>query len=115
MVPFSAVGLSGAVNRLKSRKVPGPDCLMAENLKAGGDVVITWLMKILNAVMDLEVVHEVLKSGVIVPIYKEAGKDPLKVDRYRGITFTSMVSNVLEFLLLERLELFFYGSRSASC
>ena len=67
MVPFSAVDLSGAVNRLKSRKVPGSDCLMAENLKAGGDVVITWLMKILNAVMDLEVVHEVLKSGVIVP------------------------------------------------
>ena len=44
--------------------------------------------------MDFEVVHKVLKSGVIVPIYKEGGKDPLKVDRYTGITLTSMVSNV---------------------
>ena len=80
---------------------------MAEHLKAGGDVVITWLMKILNDVVVLEVVPEVLKSGIIVPIYKGGGKDPLKIDSYRGITLTSTVSKVLEFLLLERLELVF--------
>ena len=33
--------------------------------------------------------------------------DPLKTDSYRGITLTSMVAKVLEFLLLERLELVF--------
>ena len=80
---------------------------MAEHLKAGGDVVITWLMKILNAVVELEVIPEALKRGVIVPIYKGGGKDPLKIDSYRGITLTSMVSKVLEFLLLGRLDLVF--------
>ena len=33
--------------------------------------------------------------------------DPLKTDSYKGITLTSMVAKVLEFLLLERLELVF--------
>ena len=106
-VPFTAEEVSKAVNRLKRRKAPGPDGLMAEHLKAGGDVVMTWLMKILNDVVVLEVVPEVLKSDIIVPIYKGSGKDLLKVDSYRGITLTSMVSKVLEFLLLERLELVF--------
>ena len=50
---------------------------------------------------------EVLKSGVIVPIYKGGGKDPLKVNSYRGITLTSTVSKAMEFLLLEHLELVF--------
>ena len=69
--------------------------------------LITEVMKILNAVVDLEVVPEELKCGVTWPIYKGGGKDPLKVDSYREITLASMVSKVLEFLLLGRLELLF--------
>ena len=80
---------------------------MQEHLNAGGDAKITCLIKILNDVVDLDVGPEVLKSGVIVPIYKRGGKDLLKVDSYRGIALKCMVSKVLEFLLLERLELVF--------
>ena len=54
-VPFTAAEVSGAVNRLKRRKAQGTDGLMAEQTEAGGDVVITWLVNILNAVVDLEV------------------------------------------------------------
>ena len=63
-----------------------------------------WLRNILNAVVKLEVIPEVLKRGVIVLVYKAGGKDPLCIDGYRGITLTSMVAKVLEFLLLDRLE-----------
>jgi hypothetical protein len=42
--------------------------------------------------------------GVVVPVYKDGGKDPLKMDSHRGITLTSMVSKGLEFLILERLQ-----------
>ena len=38
-------------------------------LKAGGKEVNIWLRNILNAVVDLEVIPEVLKRGVIVPVY----------------------------------------------
>ena len=92
--------MSGAVNILKRTKALGPDELIAEYLKAGGDVIITWLMKILNAFVELEVISEALKCGVVVPIYKGGGKDSIK-----EITFTSMVSKILEFLLLGCLEL----------
>ena len=101
-VLFSAEEVSAAVAKLKNRKAAGPDGLMAEHLKEGGESVVIWLMNILNAVVELEVVPGVLKRGVVVPVYKSGGKDPLKLDSYRGVTLTSMVGKVLEFLFLER-------------
>ena len=55
-------------------------------------------MNILNATGELECVPTVLKRGVVVPVYKGGGMDPMKIDSYRGITLTSMVAKVLEFL-----------------
>ena len=60
-----------------------------------------WLMNILNVVVELEVVLEVLKRGVVVPVYKSGGRNSLKPDSYRGVTLTFMVGKVLEFLLLK--------------
>ena len=82
---------------------------MAEHLKSG-EVVVIWLMRILNAVIELEAVPEVLKRGVIVPVYKGGGKDPMRTDSYRGITLTSMVSKVLESVVLEKLESVFVAA-----
>ena len=80
---------------------------MAEHLKGGGDAVVIWLLRILNAVVELEVVPDVLKEGFILPVYKVGGKDPLRVDSYRGVTLTSVVAKVLEFFFLEWLRLVF--------
>ena len=64
----------------------------------------------LECCCGLEVVPDVLKRGVVVPVYKGGGKDPLKVDSYRGVTLTSMVAKVLEFLVLERMQSNFMGA-----
>ena len=46
----------------------------------------------------------VLKSGLIVPVYKRGGKDPAKVDSYRGVTLASVVAKLLEKLVLARMQ-----------
>ena len=76
-------------------------------MRAGGEAVAIWLMNILNAVVELELVPPVLKRGVVVPVYKGGEKDPMKIDSYRGITLTTMIAKVLEFLLIDRLDLAF--------
>ena len=48
-----------------------------------------------------------LKLGVVVPVYKGSGKGPLLVESYRGVTLSSVVTKVLEFLILERLQMVF--------
>ena len=88
---------------------------MAEHLIEGGDVVTTWLTGILNAVIDLESVPDSLKRGVVVPVYKGSGKDPLLVESYRGVTLSSVVTKVLEFLVLERLHIVFLEAYIPHC
>ena len=92
------------MRKLRLRKAAGPDGVIGEHLKWGGNVVQEWLLRVTNAVVDLEVVPSVLKSGVIVPVYKGGGKDPMDVNSYRGVALTSVVGKVLEFLILERLQ-----------
>ena len=67
-VPFSVEEVATAVRKLKGGKVAGPDGLTAEYLKEIGDVMVIWLVNILNAVVDLEVVPSTLKSGIVVPV-----------------------------------------------
>ena len=60
--------VTNAVRKLKKRKDPGPDGLLAEHLKAGGEAVNIWLRNILNAVVELEVISEVLhEEGCYFP------------------------------------------------
>ena len=68
--------VAGALRKLKVMKAADPDGTVGEHLKRGGAVVQEWLLRVLNAVVDIEVVPSVLKSGIIVPVYKGGGKDP---------------------------------------
>ena len=54
-VPFTAEEVSRAVSRLKKKKAPGPDGLLAEHLRAGGEAVVIWLRNILNVTVELEI------------------------------------------------------------
>ena len=60
---FSAEEVSAAVAELKNLKAAEPDGLMAEHLKEGRESVVIWLMNVQKAVVELEVVPEVLKRG----------------------------------------------------
>ena len=87
------------MNKMKVNKSAGSDNLMAEHVKYGGKLIITWL---LNAIVDAE--QSCLKQGITVPVYKSGGKDPLNVNSYRSITINSVISKVLETLILNRFE-----------
>ena len=89
---------------MKLKKSAGPDNLTAEHLKFGGQSIIIWLTEIFNSVVDVEQIPTCLKLGITIPVYKGGGKDPLNVNSYRGITLNSVISKVLETLILNRLE-----------
>ena len=73
-VPFSVEEVATAVRKLKGRKAAGPDGLTAEHFKESGDVMVIWLVNILNAVVDMEVVPSTLKSlGTIKARPRSAG------------------------------------------
>ena len=53
-----------------------------------------WLRNVLNAIVELEEVPNSLKSGIIIPVYKGSGRDPVKTDSYRGVTLSSQIMHV---------------------
>ena len=104
-VPFSSEEVEAVLKKLKKRKSPGLDGLLAEHLQYGGIAVVNWLAGLLNAIVVLKEIPEMMKCGVVIPVYKGAGKDPLNPSNYCGITIASVVCKLLESLLLSRLQL----------
>ena len=95
-IPFTVEEIEYALMKLKTKKSAGADGLFAEHLKHGGPVLTLWLKHILNFIISLEQIPASLKLGVIVPIFKGKGRDPLNCCNYRGITLTSVLSKCLE-------------------
>ena len=56
---FTREEVAGAMRKLRLRKAAGPDGVIGEHLKWGGNVVQEWLLRVTNAVVDLEVVYPV--------------------------------------------------------
>ena len=82
----------------------GYDMLQAEHLKYGGPALRAWILQICNSIIIQEHVPDCFKIGIIIPIYKRGGRDPLDVNNYQGITLTSVLSKILESLILARLR-----------
>ena len=92
------------LKRLKCNKACGIDGLKPEHLKYGGQLLTLWLKQIFCAFSQFEQVPPSLLTGVICPIYKGRGKDPLSCHSYRGITLTSVLMKVFEYAILNRLQ-----------
>ena len=101
---FTIEEISSVIRRLKSGKAAGPDNITAEHLKHGGLILQKWLLKIFNRILSLEEIPPCLEHGIITPVYKAKGKDPLLAGSYRGITISSVVSKLLESIILKRLN-----------
>ena len=66
-------------------------------------VVLYIKIGFLKFLIFLEDIPSSFKNGIILPVYKGKGKDPLLQSRYQGITLTSILAKTFEFILLDRL------------
>ena len=96
--------IEDALKVLKLGRSKGADGLNSEHLLYGGTAVTLWLKKIFNTIISLEEIPSCLKEGVVVPIYKGKGKDPLSTSSYRGITLSSVIAKTLEVVILKRMS-----------
>ena len=66
--------------------------------------MVLWLNGILIAMVEIEKIPEELKCGVMIPIYKSAGKNALNMNNYRGVALTLMIVKVGESAFLQYIE-----------
>ena len=101
--PFDPEEVCAAIKRLKRSSSAGPDLLSPHHLLHAGPKISKWLSNIFNAIANLEAIPSLFKKGILIPIYKGKGKDPLIPTSYRGITLTSVLAKTLEILLQDRM------------
>ena len=93
-----------ALKAMKLRKSGSGNGLDPEHIYYGGEILKVWLKKVFNRIIALEEVPVCLKEGVILPVYKGKGKDPLQMKNYRGITLSSVIAKLFELIILHRLS-----------
>ena len=103
--PFTPEEIESVLRNLKLGKSAGYDQVQPEHLKYGGPALYVWIKQVANAMIELECVPESLKVGIVTPLYKGGGKDPLDRNSYHGITLSPVLAKVLESLILVRLKI----------
>ena len=74
-----------AVNKLQNGKAAGEDEIVAEMLKNGRDVMIDWLVEILQEVWRTKQLPSEWKKSMLVPAHMYKKEDRKVCDNYRGI------------------------------
>jgi hypothetical protein len=95
------------LSSLKCGKAAGSSGIVAEMLKAGGQLVAEKLWKFFRRVWEEVEVPKDWESGIVMPLFKKG--DRMDLDNYRGIILIDVVRKVFSGILRNRLEKFYEG------
>ena len=91
-----------ALSQMKSSKAPGEDQIVAEMIRAGGEIALGKLQELFNAVLRTETAPKEWKNAIITLILKKGDKKDLA--NYRPITLLSHIYKLLIKVLKNRLS-----------
>lgn len=104
--PTNETELKEFTNSLKEKKAPGYDNIKAETLKQTFNEISKPLIYLINNSLEQGIFPDVLKVGVIKPLYKNG--DKLKLINYRPITLISNVAKLFEKIIKYRIMKFLH-------
>ena len=95
--------LSSAIKCIKQGKSPDYYGLTIENINYGGNVLLHFLLDVINSIFKNGVIPESLKVGLLTPIFKNKGEKTISIN-YRGITVLPVIGKVLEAIIRNRIQ-----------
>lgn len=106
---ISAEAVSLAVMKVNEGKAPGLDGLMIEHVLHCHPIIYTLLAQLFNIVIASGHVPSDFGRGIIIPLPKEDKiRGSHKIDTFRGITLSPILSKVFEHCLMELLCIYLY-------
>ena len=104
-VPYLSVNeVNEGISRLECNKACGLDGVSAKHLKHCSSRVTPLLAMCITGFMVHGFLPESMMSVVLIPIIKDKKAKISSIDNYRPVAIASVVSKVLERILLERLS-----------
>jgi hypothetical protein len=95
--------VKAAIKKMKNSKAAGPSGVVADMLKAAGDVGTKWVTEVCNSVVKNGKVPQDWCRSWMVNVYKGKG-DALECGSYRGIRLLEHVMKVLERVVEARVR-----------
>ena len=100
----TTVDVTEAIKALKCGKACGHDGISSEHLKFAGRECHTHLALCLSAILSHGYVPSKFMKTVLIPVIKNKAGDHSDIGNYRPIALVSMVSKVLEYIILKSLQ-----------
>ena len=94
--------ISNQIKKLRKNAAAGPDNIPAILLKNCGEAIASPICKLWKKSLEEGSIPEILKTGIITPIFK--GGDRTMPQNYRPVSLTSHVIKVFENLVREKIE-----------
>ena len=89
------------INKLRKKCAPGYDKVTAEHLQyAASDTFCTALASVYRTIYEYNLVPDVIRVGVIIPILKKPTLDVTAFNNYRPITLCSVYAKLLETMMI---------------
>jgi hypothetical protein len=92
-----------ALRKLKNGKAPGVDEVEGEIIKAGGEWLMEWVLRLFKVCWKEGTVPEEWKKAIIIPLYKGKGEKSA-CGSYRGISLLSIPGKIYGRVLIERVK-----------
>jgi hypothetical protein len=107
-VVFQTCDVARAIKKLKSGKSAGLDGIQAEHVKHCDVRINEYLSMLLTCMVRHSYLPDDLMKTIIVPVVKDKRGNVTDKDNYRPIALTTVMSKVLELLILDKIELELY-------
>lgn len=100
--PINEHEIARHIKRLKSEKSPGPDKITNEALKLGASILVPYLTKLFNLIVEQEQIPKQWCSSYIILLYKKG--NPLDINNYRPISLLSTIYKLFSSIILSRIS-----------
>ena len=96
--------MSTVIKDLKNGKACGGDGLQSEHFKFGSDKLCVLLSLLFNSMILHGYICQDLMETILVPVVKDKKGNICCKDNYRPIALTSVISKILESIILSRFH-----------
>lgn len=90
------------IAKIGFNKSTGPDEISGEILKLGGEVMITYLLRLFEITINNSCIPRDWREAIVVPIFKGGSRQT--VENYRPVSLTSVVCKQMEHLVAEYIR-----------
>lgn len=95
-----------AVKTLKKKKTPGIDKVQNEHIIYGGRTLYICICNLFNAIIRVNYIPVVWKTGLLIPIYKGNPKAKDDPDSYRAVSLLPALYKLFEKIINEKIHVF---------